>query len=107
MASTHAGAMPLEDYAREWLVTRLGRGGEPLRPRVRELYESELRLHILPELGKIPIGCLRLATVRAWYADLVRVGIDEEPGGAGRPVLRPEAASLHSDVASRLLDPGQ
>lgn len=74
MASEHAGAMPLEDYAREWLATRLGRGGEPLRPRVRELYESELRLHILPELGTIPIGRLRPATVRSWYADLVRDG---------------------------------
>ena len=39
--------------------------------------------------------------------DLVGIGIDEEPGGAGRPVLRPEAAPLHPDVASRLLDPGQ
>jgi len=64
----------LEDYAREWLATRLGRGGEPLRPRVRELYESELRLHILPELGPVPIGRLDAATVRSWYADLVRDG---------------------------------
>ena len=64
----------LEDYARVWVDTRLSRGGEPLRPRVRELYESELRLHILPELGKIPIGRLRPASIRSWYADLVRNG---------------------------------
>ena len=40
----------------EWLATRLGRGGEPLRPRVSELYESELRLHILPVLGRCRSG---------------------------------------------------
>ena len=40
-------------------------------------------------------------------ADLVGVGIDEEPGGEVWPVLRPEAAPLHPDVASGLLDPGQ
>ena len=39
--------------------------------------------------------------------DLVGVGVDEEPGEVGGPVLRPEAAPLHPDVASRLLDPGQ
>jgi len=40
-----AGSILLADYAREWLATRLGRGGEPLRPRVRELYERTAPAH--------------------------------------------------------------
>ena len=40
-------------------------------------------------------------------ADLVGVGIDEEPGGEVWPMLRPEAPPLHPDVPSGLLDPGQ
>ena len=40
-------------------------------------------------------------------ADLVGVGIDEEPGGEIGPMLRPEAPPLHPDVPSGLLDLGQ
>lgn len=69
-----AGAALLEDYARQWLGSRLGRTGAPLRPRVRELYEGELRLHILPSLGRVPVGRLRPAAVRTWYAGLVKDG---------------------------------
>jgi len=73
-----AGTVLLEDYARQWLASRLGRSGAPLRPRVRELYEGELRLHILPSLGRVPVGRLRPATVRTWYAALV----DRGPGAS-------------------------
>jgi integrase len=69
-----AGTVLLEDYARQWLACRLGRSGAPLRPRVRELYEGELRLHILPSLGHVPVGRLRPATVRTWYGALVERG---------------------------------
>lgn len=73
-----AGSVRLEDYARQWLASRLGRNGAPLRPRVRELYEGELRLHILPKLGQVQVGRLRPATVRTWYAALV----DHGPGAS-------------------------
>lgn len=69
-----AGSVLLDEYARQWLASRLGRNGTPLRPRVRELYEGELRLHILPSLGRIPVGRLRPAKVRAWYAALLERG---------------------------------
>ena len=68
------GTVLLEDYAWQWLASRLGRSGAPLRPRVRELYEGELRLHILPTLGRIPLSRLRPTTVRTWYASLVGRG---------------------------------
>lgn len=67
-------AAPLSDYASQWLAARLGRGGAPLRPRVRELYEGQLRLHILPALGDVPLGRLQPAIVRTWYARLLEDG---------------------------------
>jgi integrase len=69
-----AGSVLLEDYAQQWLASRLGRNGAPLRPSVRELYEGQLRLHILPSLGRVPIGKLRPATIRTWYAALTERG---------------------------------
>ena len=55
-------------------AARLTSRGEPLRPRVRELYEGYLRLHILPTLGRVPLGRLSTATVRRWYAALLADG---------------------------------
>jgi integrase len=69
-----AGSVLLEDYAQQWVASRLGRSGASLRPRVRELYEGQLRLHILPSLGRVPLGRLRPATIRTWYAGLVERG---------------------------------
>ena len=40
-------------------------------------------------------------------ADLVGVGVQQQPGDLVGPVLRPQAASLHPDVAGGLLHPGQ
>lgn len=58
-------------YAQQWLASRLGRGGVPLRPRVRELYEGQLRRHILPTFGNVELGRIRPVQVRGWYARLV------------------------------------
>jgi integrase len=60
----------LDEFATKWLRTRPN-----LRPRTRETYESQLRLHIRPatgdiELGKIELGKLTPATVREWRAQL-------------------------------------
>lgn len=48
--------MTLGEYAPAWLASRLTSRGEPLRPRVQELYEGYLRLHILPTLGAVPLA---------------------------------------------------
>ncbi len=60
----------LAEYAPKWLDARLTSRGEPLRPRTRQLYASQLRLHILPAIGEIPIDRLDTATVRAWSTRL-------------------------------------
>jgi integrase len=68
------GRATLNDYAPRWLETRLTSRGELLRPRTRELYEGELRLHILPTLGGVPLARLTTAQVRSWHSDLLADG---------------------------------
>jgi len=62
--------LTLADYSAQWLASRLTSNGDRLRPRVRELYEGLLRLHILPSLGRVSLSKLRTTTVRSWYAAL-------------------------------------
>lgn len=61
-----AGRVPLADYAARWLQQRIA-----LRPRTRELYENQLRRHILPGLGQRSLNDITTATVRHWYAELL------------------------------------
>lgn len=60
----------LAEYAPRWLDARLTNRGEPLRPRVRELYQGQLERHILPTLGDLACARLTTATVRAWAAQM-------------------------------------
>jgi len=60
----------LADYAASWVETRLTSRGDPLRPRVRDLDATQLRLHIVPTLGPIRIAKLTTPKVRHWYTDL-------------------------------------
>lgn len=53
------------EYAQRWIAER------KLRPRTREGYEANLRLHIASTvLGRTPIAALTPQAVRAWYAGL-------------------------------------
>ncbi|MGI8792332.1 MAG: site-specific integrase [Acidimicrobiales bacterium] len=72
------GRVTLNEYAPKWLATRLTSRGEPLRPKTLELYDSFLRLHILPTLGPMPLGRLTTATIRSWHSGLLNQG----PGAA-------------------------
>lgn len=62
-----AGRITLTEYAWRWLEERPG-----LRPRTRELYESELRLHILPALGHVELMNLTTSRVRTWHAQMLK-----------------------------------
>ena len=68
------GRITLDEYAPRWLSSRLTSRGEPLRPRVRELYDGYLRLHILPTLGPVPLSRLTTSAIRQWHADLLTTG---------------------------------
>jgi len=68
----HAAAPLLADYAPPWVRTRLTVRGEPLRPRVRHLYENQLRLHIIPCMGSMRLTDITTPVVREWCATLRR-----------------------------------
>lgn len=64
--------IPLEEFAHQWLEHRVG-----LSPRTREIYEAQLRLHILPAidpgipaLGRIALCDLTSDLIRRWYRAL-------------------------------------
>jgi len=68
-----AGRVRLADYAHEWLSTRAD-----LQPRTRDLYARTIARWLVPrvggngsrgvELGRMDVGDITPATVRAWYA---------------------------------------
>ena len=60
-----AGEVLLADYADQWLTMK-----PRLTARTRDLYESQLRLHIKPDLGSISLSALTSTTVREWHARL-------------------------------------
>jgi integrase len=67
-----AGRISLSDYATAWLSAK-----STIAPRTREIYELQLRVHILPAiddgiaLGPVPLNELTPELIRAWYGALV------------------------------------
>jgi integrase len=62
-----AGQVRFGEYAHQWLEGRLD-----LRPRTRELYASELRRHLLPAFGAMPLSAITTARIRSWHASIAR-----------------------------------
>lgn len=67
-----SGRVRLDDYAKAWLESRVN-----LAPRTREIYLSQLDLHVLPSvspdvpaLGSLYLSDITPDVVRAWYAAL-------------------------------------
>ena len=94
------GRITLDDYAAAWLASRLTSRGEPLRPRVRELYDGYLRLHILPELGALPLSRLTTSAVRRWHAALLGDGVGQSTAAKCYRLLR---AILNTAIEDRHL----
>lgn len=64
----------LSGYSERWFEER-----PQLRPRTVELYEGLLRLHILPDLGRVELGRLNTSLIRRWHARLLAA---EKPGAS-------------------------
>jgi integrase len=64
-----AGRITLREYATAWLEQRPN-----IRPRTRESYESQLRLHILPVLGNTELAKITTRQVRSWNAAMLNAG---------------------------------
>jgi integrase len=61
------GRVTFAVYSTEWLDERAD-----LAPRTVELYQSLLRLHVLPRLGPVELGRLDPEVVRRWRSALLR-----------------------------------
>jgi integrase len=60
-------SITLRTYATRWLDHRTN-----LAPRTHELYECELRVHILPAIGDLTLSELTIPRVRSWHAEMVK-----------------------------------
>ena len=65
--SPKSGRLAFETYVADWLAHRPG-----LRPRTFELYESQIRVHLLPTLGKLELGDITPPVVRRWYSGMMK-----------------------------------
>lgn len=91
-----AGKVTLREYSTTWLEQR-----PDLRPRTVELYEGELRLHILPVLGDLELAKITPTKVRDWHAGMLKAG---KPGPTTvAKCYRLLHAILNTAVADELL----
>ena len=91
-----AGKVTLREYSTKWLEQR-----PDLRPRTVELYEGELRLHILPVLGDLELAKLTPTKVRDWHSALLKA---DRPGNTTvAKCYRLLHAILNTAVADELL----
>ncbi len=78
-----AGRVTVSVYATQWLAQR-----PSLKPRTRETYEDQLRLHIKPALGDTELSKLTPAAVRAWHSSLVTGGLSHNTAAKCYRLLR-------------------
>ena len=59
--SPRSGRLLFKDYSADWLAHRPG-----LRPSTFELYESQIRVHLVPAFGKRQLAEITAPVVRRW-----------------------------------------
>ena len=87
------GRIRLRYYSKQWLDQKPN-----LRPRSREQYDINWRLHILPTLGDTDLSRISPSMVRAWRADLL------SKGRPGHPTVAKCNRLLHAILATAVED---
>lgn len=77
-----AGEVKVLAYAEKWIAER------KLAPRSRQGYEYLPSLHIAPHLGKLALGAVEPATIRAWRRKLLAGGTPEPQAAKAYALLR-------------------
>ncbi len=80
-----------EDYANAWVAAR------KLRPRTRELYEGQLRLHIFPILGSARVARIEPRDIREWYATTAKGHLSDVSVAKAYRLLRSILATAVED----------
>ena len=99
------GRITVGEWAALWLDTVVH-----LRPNTRRIYETNLRLHVLPRIADLELGRVRLDsvtpdTVRTWLAALMTEPMTRRDPTTGEPrvVIRVDPAT--GEHTARLLSP--
>jgi hypothetical protein len=77
-----AGEAPLSSYGERWIAER------KLAPRSRQGCEYLFSLHIEPHLGRLTLGAVQSATIRAWRRKLLAGGTPEPQAVKAYALLR-------------------
>jgi integrase len=88
---------PLRRWADEWLETT-----GHLRLKTRSGYSSDLRTHILPRFGDLPVGSIRQSDVKRFVADMSTAGAAPGTIRNARKALRLVFATAQANGAIRL-----
>jgi integrase len=64
------GKVTFHSYSTTWLEERPN-----LRPRTKELYEGQLRNHLLPALGNLELARITASVVRTWHSKTSNSGV--------------------------------
>src|SRR5438093_7728175 len=70
-----------------------------LRPSTFDSYERNLRLHVLPAIGRIPLQRLTPEDLDAFYAQLLSAGRRDDRGGLSHKTVRYIHGILHKALA--------
>ena len=88
--------MLLMDYFQDWLVIKKG----SIRPHTWSQYESVIRMHISPTLGKIKLSDLTSDHIRSLYQQLLQYGVGKRTIEVLHAILH---VSLGDAVKQRLI----
>lgn len=89
---TDAGKLTLSQYLERWLREY---ATPSLSPRTTEGYESIIRQHLIPKLGRIPLANLKPEHIQQFYADCLSSGRSDGTGGLNALTVRHFAMCLH------------
>jgi integrase len=87
-----AGKLKLRTYAGEWLATR-----PALKPRTRQTYTDQLRIHVYPTLGDKELKQVTPQDVRLWHAGLSAAGLSANTAAKCYRLLRTIMSTAVSD----------
>lgn len=91
-----AGKRKFGDYAAEWLENK----AVTVRRNSRDLYEQQLRSHVLPSFADVPLGRLTPEDIRRWHAALRSQGLSQSSVAKVYRLLR---AILNTAVDDELI----
>jgi len=86
------GRMTVADYLRQWLSDY---AAPSLSPRTMEGYETIIRVHLIPSLGKTPLTRLRSDHVQQYMATKLASGRTDGTGGLSPRTVHHHHAVLH------------